>query len=606
MSGTFFDNLRSSEISLLKEKEVKMKKIMNKWENTKLLKGLDGIRKINVAQLLENQANQLLSEATTMSNGDIEGYAAVAFPLVRRVFGDLIAEKLVSVQPMSLPVGLIFFLDFVYANGANSSRQGLWTSGESIYGGNRVGSDITKGVDIESGSKGFYDLNQGFSSPYGTLHITEGQSATPADDKICNMPWTDGSLTNTALTAAQIIAAECTHDVKNDPRVLYDNGVYVYRRYVVQLTAAEWTRLNLNSTINMNLVMGTSTVGGAVAQIFDWTKVSVVNRLTTLVPASYQIYFVLRATVANIAELDTCATSTDDVDFNHAINDKWTSGSSIGALAAEDWYHEGPTDKDTKYNVGSGTYAWQEMGEFDIKLNNIPISANTRKLKAKYTPEVQQDLNVFHNVDAETELTGIMSEHMNLEINQEILGDLVNGATAGLFYWSRIPGNFVNRKTGIVSTGDFTGTISEWYESLCERVNDLSAEIHKKTLKGGANFIVCNPEVASILEMTNGFRASVEVDDNGDAGVYKAGNVKKKWDVYVDPYFPVQVMLIGRVGKQFLESGYVYAPYVPIQFTPTIYGPEDFVPRKGASTRYGKKMVRPDMYGLIEIKDIHG
>jgi hypothetical protein len=602
--STFFDNLKTSEISLLKEKEVKMAKIMKKWEATKLLKGLDGTRKVNVAQLLENQANQLLSEATTMSNGDIEGYAAVAFPLVRRVFGDLIAEKLVSVQPMSLPVGLIFFLDFVYANGTNSNRQGLFNSGESIYGGNKVGSGITEGLDIETGSKGFYDLNQGYSSPYDTLTISEGQDSTPANDTICNMPWTDSTAINTALTAAQIITAEATHDVKNDPRVLYDNGVYVYRRYCIQLTAAEWTRLNLKSTINMNTVAHSAVAGD---EVFDWALVSIVNRLTTLDEPNYRIYVVLRATVANAAALITTATDAADfMDFNYAINDKWTNGSSIGALAAEDWYHEGPTDKDTKYLAGNSTYAWQEMGEIDIKLNNIPISANTRKLKAKYTPEVQQDLNVFHNVDAETELTGIMSEHMNLEINQEILGDLVNGATAGKFYWSRIPGNFVNRETGIVSTGDFTGTVSEWYETLCERINDLSSVIHRKTLKGGANFIVCNPDVASILEMTNGFRASVEVDDNGDAGVYKSGNMNKKWDVYVDPYFPIQVMLVGRVGKQFLESGYVYAPYVPIQFTPTIYGPEDFVPRKGASTRYGKKMVRPDLYGLIEIKDIHG
>ncbi len=605
---SFLDNLKSSEISLLKEKQAKMKKIQGKWEKIGLLRGIsDDTRKMNIAQLLENQANQLLQESTTMSNGDIEGYAAVAFPLVRRVFGDLIAEKLVSVQPMSLPVGLIFYLDFVYANGTNSNRQGLWTSGESIYGGNRVGSGIAQGVDIESGSKGFYDLKQGYSAPYGTYHITEGNDSTPANDKICNMPWTDSVGTNTALTAAQIIAAECTHDVQNDSRLLYDNGVYNYRRYCIQLTAAEWARLNLTSTINMNLVTGTSTVGGAAVQIFDWTKVSVVNRLTTLDAANYRVYFILRAPVAGYAgELVTTGTSTDDVDFNFSIADKWTNGSSIGAVTAEDWYHEGPTDKDSKYNVGSGTYAWQEMGEIDIKLNNIPISAATRKLKAKYTPEVQQDLNVFHNVDAETELTGIMSEHMNLEINQEILGDLVNGAKAGKYYWSRIPGNFVNKDTGVVSSGDFTGTVSEWYETILERINDLSAMIHRKTLKGGANFIVCNPDVASILEMTNGFRAAVEVDSDGNAGVYKSGNMSKKWDVYVDPYFPVQVMLVGRVGKQFLETGYVYAPYVPIQFTPTIYGPEDFVPRKGASTRYGKKMVRPDLYGLIEIKDIHG
>ena len=154
---------------------------------------------------------------------------------------------------------------------------------------------------------------------------------------------------------------------------------------------------------------------------------------------------------------------------------------------------------------------------------------------------------------------------------------------------------------------DFTGTVSEWYETLIETINDISAQIHRKTLRGGANFLVCGPETANILEFTAGFRASVTHDaDTGNVGAVKIGAISKKFDVYVDPYFPRNVVLIGRKGSSFLESGYVYAPYVPLQVTPTIFGVEDFVPRKGVMTRYAKKMVRPDMYGLVVIKDFLG
>ena len=151
---------------------------------------------------------------------------------------------------------------------------------------------------------------------------------------------------------------------------------------------------------------------------------------------------------------------------------------------------------------------------------------------------------------------------------------------------------------------DFTGTVSEWYETLLESINDVSAEIHRRTIRGGANFIVCSPEVANILEFTAGFRANVSVDANGTAGAVNVGSISKKLDVYVDPYFPRNVILVGRRGNSFLESGYVYAPYVPLQVTPTIFGVEDFVPRKGVMTRYAKKMVRPDMYGLVICQDV--
>jgi len=198
---------------------------------------------------------------------------------------------------------------------------------------------------------------------------------------------------------------------------------------------------------------------------------------------------------------------------------------------------------------------------------------------------------------------------------QEMLGELVKGATAATLYWSRRPGKFVDRTTGLaIASGvsdpngaDFTGNVSMWYETLVETINDVSAAIHRKTLRGGANFVVCGPEVANILEFTSGFRANVVHDDaKGTIGAVKAGSLSKKWDVFVDPYFPRNLILVGRKGNSFLESGFVYAPYVPLQVTPTIFGTEDFVPRKGVMTRYAKKMVRPDMYGLVVVQDLLG
>ncbi|NBR24522.1 MAG: hypothetical protein EBU08_12270, partial [Micrococcales bacterium] len=198
-------------------------------------------------------------------------------------------------------------------------------------------------------------------------------------------------------------------------------------------------------------------------------------------------------------------------------------------------------------------------------------------------------------------------------IDQEILNDLVKGATAAVKYWSRRPGKFVDRDSGasITSVGappDFTGNVSMWYETLIETINDVSAQIHRKTRRGGANFLVTSPEVANILEFTSGFRADVSMEDlkGGSVGAVKAGSLSKKWDLYVDPYFPRNLILVGRRGKAFLESGYVYAPYVPLMITPTIFGTEDFVPRKGLMTRYAKKMVRPDMFGLVIVEDLIG
>jgi len=303
--------------------------------------------------------------------------------------------------------------------------------------------------------------------------------------------------------------------------------------------------------------------------------------------------------------------SSELLEGNHTITypfaDSFVDADSLGGVKGSAL----PLELATDVVNSSGTDA-DIIPEIDIKVDSVSVTAVTKKLKAKWSPELGQDLNAFHNLDAEVELTSILSEQIALEIDREIVNDLIQGATAGTYYWSRSPGLFVNRTTGeelgaTAAAPDFTGTVSEWYETLIETINDVSAQIHRKTLRGGANFLVTSPEVANILEFTSGFRASVTADaDRGTVGAVNVGSVSKKFDVYVDPYFPRNLILVGRKGSSFLESGYVYAPYVPLQVTPTIFGVEDFVPRKGVMTRYAKKMVRPDMYGLVVCRGLLG
>jgi len=542
--------------------------LLNKWEATGLLEGLgNGNSKSGMAVLLENQAKELLREASSMAAGDVEGFAAVAFPIVRRVFGGLIANQLVSVQPMSLPSGLIFFLDFTYTD----TRAGL-TAGESVYGGGVVANQLTGGVsDITEEGGGLYNLQSGYSSPTGSANVqlvaVSGLTETVVS----------------SLTDAQ------KKLIRFDPDILANTTAAVVQFTFAISGAADINRDQLTS-LDLTLA-GDDTV---------------VRRLTSTDGTNI--------TVTILADDgNTTAVATEIKACEYATSDNFNTGVAIGSvIGADPWGLEGAGNNGADFDG----QAKNSMPEIDIKVNSVAVTAITKKLKAKWTPELAQDLNAYHNMDAEVELTSILSEQIALEIDNEILNDLVEGATAATYYWSRRPGRFVDRGTGAdISTqanesllgADFTGTVSEWYETLIETINDVSARIHLKTLRGGANFLVCGPETANLLEFTAGFRAAVTADaEVGQAGAVKIGAISKKWDVYVDPYFPRNVVLVGRKGSSFLESGYVYAPYVPLQVTPTIFGVEDFVPRKGVMTRYAKKMVRPDAYGLVVIKDFLG
>ena len=549
--------------------------LLSKWEKTGLLEGLTSdVDRNGMARLLENQAKQLLKEASSMAAGDVEGFASVAFPLVRRVFGGLLANDLVSVQPMSLPSGLIFFLDFTY----QSSRLGA-VADKSVYGGGVVGKDIQTGVtDITEEGGGFYNLGNAYSSPTGsvTLQLIQGTGIAAAT--------TVGALTEAEKKA-----------IRFDADILAGSSTAAINQFTAEISAS--AQLNEDMLQAIDLALGSN----------DDT---VVRRLTTITGTSdpKTLTFVVTAADGTIT-----TSTTDTAAAEIPIADDFTNGGALGSVVGQDaWGLEEPlfgTGNSSRAGVDAGKNA---IPEIDIKVDSIAVTAITKKLKAKWSPELGQDLNAYHNLDAEVELTSILSEQIALEIDREILNDLIQGATAGTYYWSRSPGLFVNRETGLElgatsAAPDFTGTVSEWYETLIETINDVSAQIHRKTLRGGANFIVTSPEVANILEFTAGFRASVTADaDRGTVGAVRVGALSKKFDVYVDPYFPRNVILVGRKGGSFLESGYVYAPYVPLQVTPTIFGTEDFIPRKGVMTRYAKKMVRPDMYGLVICRGLLG
>tara|TARA_R110000822_G_scaffold1449_1_gene6605 strand:- start:141 stop:1988 length:1848 start_codon:yes stop_codon:yes gene_type:complete len=586
--------------------------LLNKWEKTGLLEGLDNEnKKASMSRLLENQAKELLREASSMAAGDVQGFAAVAFPIVRRVFGSLVANDLVSVQPMSLPSGLIFFLDFTFTDARLD--QGQTTS---LYGGGVVGSQLTGGVTLGGGADGanaersFYALNNGYSSPTGssTLDgftlIASGVIGSGVGDDV------EGSFTNSAI-GASTVATDLSALVKYDAD-LEGKAVVICEADASGLASSQFNR---NDFITLE-VTGTLTggrqvrrltqlVGGIAANAQDSVnKLGLDNNSTVLLvfegTGSTGTVNQAEALKANVA---ADIPGVAGIGVRHTIADNFDAvADSLGAIAGADpWGLEGASN-------AAGTFdgsARDVIPEIDIKVDSVSVTAVTKKLKAKWTPELGQDLQAYHNLDAEVELTSILSEQIALEIDRELLNELVQGAAAATLHWSRRPGQFLNRETGVKITSttappDFTGTVSEWYETLLETVNDVSAQIHRKTLRGGANFVVCSPEVANILEFTSGFRASVTADTpRGSAGAVKVGQISKKFDIYVDPYFIRNVILVGRKGGSFLESGYVYAPYVPLQVTPTIFGTEDFVPRKGVMTRYAKKMVRPDMYGLV-------
>jgi hypothetical protein len=260
-------------------------------------------------------------------------------------------------------------------------------------------------------------------------------------------------------------------------------------------------------------------------------------------------------------------------------------------------------------NAESTTADQLAIPQIDIKMKSEAIVAKTRKLKAQWTPEFAQDLNAYQSLDAEAELTSIMSEYIALEIDLENLDMLIQDASAADEYWSAKNNTNLNaaKSAWDTNTSGFFNTQGQWFQTLGTKMQKVSNKIHQKTLRGGANFLVCSPAVGTILESIPGFASSSDGDVTKASyafGIQKAGQMNSRYTVYKNPYMTENVILMGYRGAQFLETGAVFAPYVPLIMTPLVYDPETFTPRKGLLTRYAKKMIRPEFYGRIFVSDL--
>lgn len=522
------------------------RRITEKWDRTGLLRGLKDnpghYAKSNMARLLENQAAELLKESSEVA--DIKGFQNIAFPIVRRVFGGLIANELVSVQPMSLPSGLLFYLDYQFGSANKAGNQNLdWTSGGSVYG------DQTAPGTENLGTGGHYYLNSSYSNREltATLDVQASGAAT----------WSD-----------------VDYDFELSGAVAAGTLRYVD---VAFTSSADVDLSDLDETNFKNYgISGSDALWAGVKALY--------KRHNTFDSDTGVVRLFLSAAA----------------DLDHTVGITGSYVTKAGLTVDDTGVVLNPAFESDFVN--------DIIPELDIKVSSVAVTAATRKLKAKWTPELAQDLNAYHNLDAEVELTQILSEQIALDIDREILTQLLTGATGATMYWSRVPGDFVNKLTGVgVPGASFTGTVREWYETLVETVIDVSNTIHRKTLRGAANFMVVSPDVATILESTVLYKPQLSLDPNEtqfNLGIERIGSLNNRFVVYKDPYFPRNQILVGYKGGSFLETGFVYAPYVPLIVTPTIFAPEDFTPRKGVMTRYAKKMVRSDFYGRVIIQNM--
>lgn len=530
------------------------KKLNAKWGKTGLLEGLDERKASTMARLLENQAASLLQESSVV--GDIIGFQNVAFPIVRRVFGGLIANELVSVQPMSLPSGLLFYLDYRYDSVKGGNKAKDFASGGSLFGDQNSLQDA-------AGTGGMYNLGTSFSQREkvdSTTYVGAIAAASLAD--INYDPELSGSATVKKLTLTGAFTG-----VSALAGAASDTGAL-----------KQWLPVSGSS------VDASSSTDGTPVRLGGLT---VYRRHTKRVGAD--LVFI-------VDEVDGLASGLEAVKVNYLVQSQLTGGTS-GSLTLPEWESD------------LGAAPMPVIPELDLRIQSVAVTASSRKLRAKWTPELAQDLAAYQNLDAEVELTQVLSEAIALEIDREILADLLYNASGANFFWSRTPGKFVDKNNGNTATGaTFTGTVREWYETLIETVIDVANNIHRKTLRGAANWIVTSPDVSTIFEASVLYKPVLSMDPKETmftVGTEKVGTLNSRFTVYKDPYFPRNRILVGYKGSSFLETGFVYAPYVPLIVTPTIYGVEDFTPRKGVMTRYAKKMVRSDFYGTVTVQDMN-
>jgi hypothetical protein len=605
-------------------------RLIEKWTKSGLLRGLEGHKRETMAQLLENQAVQVIKESAALStgagalasSGQITGLSSVAFPIVRRIFGGLIANEIVSIQAMNMPSGLIFYLDYTYGSNVGgdagvdlsaSSANETYTRGQSIY-------NNPPGRGVQSGSLaagGMYDIvGSGYSRVHsGSANVTLTAANVGAWVGAAEV-WVNAGVVSSSLDFTGSNARFASFDPQVES-ALQNNDLDLC---FVHLTVSDLATAIPNgdpSVVDQVTVTGFATAGATSAWGETYqagTGVLNLRRLNKRGNFSAGVFTpdamngTHIQTVIKLTNASTGCPSGATCTVSMVKTDIASAGEAAGSVL---------TIPSFESNFGSTPSP--VIPEIDIKIESIAIVAETRKLRARWTPELAQDLNAYHSTDAEVEMTSVLSEQVALEIDREILNDLVTLANGANYYWSRAPGVFVDRRTGrqqalsnSLSIGPaFTGNVQDWYQTLVETISDVANTIHRKTLRGSANFVVTSPDVSTILEHTVFYKPKYSIDSNGQIstpmvfGAEAVGTINNRYTLYKDPYFPVNKLLVGFKGSNYLESGYIYSPYIPLIVTPTIFQPDDFTPRKGVMTRYGKKMIRSDFFGTITVLNMN-
>ncbi|ASF00581.1 putative major head protein [uncultured virus] len=571
-------------------------KLAGKWDKSGLLEGIgSSTEKNNMAMLLENQAKQLVNEAnttgtgTSITTGNSEAWAGVALPLVRRVFGEIVAKDLVSVQPMNLPAGLIFYLDFQYGDAGLQK-----TAGESLYGATsdlkRTDGAFDKGL-YGAGEYGYtsYTTSSIVAQAGGAANASTATTASIGSGTVqtdtTGILLQDSEFMSSSIANLQFGGATTVTDATNDVLILQIP------------TASLEADFDKEAIKSFNVESSNATAAGFTGPFPKYTRL---NPLST----GEVIEFVVKRTEH--------AESLGDITVTYSIGpDNLNNVGDFEDSAANTTVSQGFTNSSL------------EIPTIDVKLQSDTVAAKTRKLKAQWTPEFAQDLNAYHSIDAEAELTSILSEYISMEIDLEILDMLMRNADTVEGWSARVGHDIsISELTNANTTAAGTDmpvfsnakntegvyyTKMSWFQTLGVKLQKVSNIIHQKTLRGGANWMVISPKMSTVLESIPGFAADTDGSSENmkyNMGVQKMGAINNRYTVYKNPYMTENVILMGYKGSQFLETGAVFAPYIPLIMTPLVYDPSSFTPRKGIMTRYAKKMVRPDFYGKVVISDM--
>ena len=521
---------------------------VNKWEKTGLLEGLRSeTEKAGMAQLLENQARQLVKEASQTGTAEgSEEWSGVALPLVRRIFAEFAAKEFVSVQPMNLPSGLVFYLDFKYGTGQ---------------------AGFTADTDPSTLSGHPFDSNNSSDSLFGVTNTSSDPSGGLYGAGRFGYSINDVSTTSATATTSSITSASVNFDSDFTGATLSNYCIYQVETGSLTNFDAKGVRAFVPSTASF---------------------------IDTVYPA----FTKLESTAGN-----------GYIDFVVKIGTGVFYDNSTTTVK----YHKQPSDitrgdfEDDPSTTTNGVSTDIDIPELNLEMQSEAIVAKTRKLKAVWTPEFAQDLNAYHSIDAEAELTSMLSEYVSMEIDLEIL-DMLIAAAPTTEYWSAQNNRVYDTAASAFkqATSGYYNTQGGWFQTLGTKLQKVSNKIHQKTLRGGANFLVTSPSVATILESIPGFAADTDgTKMEFAAGVQKVGAINNRYTVYKNPYMKENIILLGFRGSQFLECGAVYSPYVPLIMTPLVYDPVNFTPRKGVMTRYAKKVVRPEFYGKIYIEGLN-